>query len=488
MLNDSTFCESCWCVLRLESNEQLLIGGIYRSPNSSINNSRQLVELINKAMELKCDYTVLVGDFNFPDILWKDWTTPHNHAHPEFHFIECLRDNFLSQFITEPTRYREGQRANILDLFITDKSEIVRKVTYSTNLGFSDHISFIVELNCSIVNKESKTLKRNFHKGNYDIIREELSSVDWNNMDELNVEDSWNFFLDKINNCIDRYIPMKRTNHGRKKQKWADSLCLSSIKAKHKAWNRYIHTQDRTDYIKYCKARNKCTKVTRIAKKKFEKSVIQNVKVDPKGFWGYVREKTKSKIMVSDLKDSEGEMVSGDLEKADLLNTFFASVFVNEPPGQLPLFDIRYHGRPVTSLKTEIQVLTKQLKNLNVSKAMGPDGCHPRILREMADIVNTPLQMIFDKTFTEGCVPTIWKDANISALYKNKGDKSETTNYRPVSLTCLPSRLREKTVRDAIMTHMNGKNTFSNCQYGFRNKRSCILQLLDVLDDWSRFC
>ena len=487
MLNDSTFCESCWCVLRLESNEQLLIGGIYRSPNSSINNSRQLVELINKAMELKCDYTVLVGDFNFPDILWKDWTTPHNHAHPEFLFIECLRDNFLSQFITEPTRYREGQRANILDLFITDKSEIVRKVTYSTNLGFSDHISFIVELNCSIVNKESKTLKRNFHKGNYDIIREELSSVDWNNMDELNVEDSWNFFLDKINNCIYRYIPMKRTNHGRKKQKWADSLCLSSIKAKHKAWNRYIHTQDRTDYIKYCKARNKCTKVTRIAKKKFEKSVIQNVKVDPKGFWGYVREKTKSKIMVSDLKDSKGEMVSGDLEKADLLNTFFASVFVNKPPGQLPLFDIRYHGRPVTSLKTEIQVLTKQLKNLNVSKAMGPDGCHPRILRETADIVNTPLQMIFNKTFTEGCVPTIWKDANISALYKNKGDKSETTNYRPVSLTCLPSRLCEKTVRDAIMTHMNGKNMFSNCQYGFRNKRSCILQLLDVLDDWSRF-
>ena len=31
-------------------------------------------------------------------------------------------------------------------------------------------------------------------------------------------------------------------------------------------------------------------------------------------------------------------------------------------------------------------------------------------------------QKIFDKTFTEGCVPTIWKAANISALYKNKGD------------------------------------------------------------------
>ena len=46
------------------------------------------------------------------------------------------------------------------------------------------------------------------------------------------------------------------------------------------------------------------------------------MKVDPKGFWGYLRKRTKSKTIVSDLKDSKGEMVSGDLEKADLLNTF----------------------------------------------------------------------------------------------------------------------------------------------------------------------
>ena len=187
------------------------------------------------------------------------------------------------------------------------------------------------------------------------------------------------------------------------------------------------------------------------------------------------------------MKDSNGEIVSCDSEKADLLNTFFASVFVNEPSGELPLFDIRYQGTPVTSLKTDMQVLTKQLKNLNTSKSMGPDGCHPRLLRETADIVNIPLQKIFDKTFTEGCVPKLWKDANISALYKNKGDKSETTNYRPVSLTCLPSRLCEKTVRDTIMKHMNDNNLFSTCQYGFRNKRSCILQLLDVLDDWTKY-
>ena len=75
----------------------------------------------------------------------------------------------------------------------------------------------------------------------------------------------------------------------------------------------------------------------------------------------------------------------------------------------------------------------------------------------------------------------------IFLLFINKGDKNETTNYRPVSLTCLPSRLCEKTVRDTIMKHMNDNNLFSTCQYGFRNKRSCILQLLDVLDDWTKY-
>ena len=486
ILNDFSFNESCWCSLKLKSGESLLIGGVYRSPSSTALNTKKLNNMINMAISLKYDYNIIVGDFNFPTISWKNWSTPNSHNHPEFLFLKCLRDNFLNQFISEPTRYREGQTSNILDLFIVDKSETVDKVTYSSNLGASDHVCFIAELSCTPWVKSTSTLKRNFHKGDYESIRNDLTLVDWQLMENMDMKESWDFLTNKLSETVSKNVPLTKTGPKKNKQKWVNRECLTSIQKKHKAWKRYIHTMDRRDYLKYCKARNECTKITHSAKKTYESSIIQNVKEDSKGFWSYVRDQTRSRTTVSDLKDTNGQMICEDKEKADLLKNFFASVFVNEPTGPLPVFDVRYHGVPVTQIKTDSEMLKKLLKNMNISKSMGPDGCHPRLFRETADIISTPLETVFDKTFNEGKVPDIWKDANVSALYKNKGDKCEPTNYRPVSLTCLPCRLCEKTVRKVIMEHMNENNLFSDC-HGFRNKRSCVLQLLDVLDDWSKF-
>lgn len=162
MLNNSQFDESIWCVISLDSKEKLLLGGVYRSPSSSPANTKLLFEQIENAVKMKYNYTVILGDFNFPDISWEDWTTPHNVNHPEFIFLECLRDQYLSQHILEKTRYRDGQNPHILDLFLVDKNEIVDKINYSVNLGFSDHVCFIAELLCCPSRGESNTLKRNF--------------------------------------------------------------------------------------------------------------------------------------------------------------------------------------------------------------------------------------------------------------------------------------------------------------------------------------
>jgi hypothetical protein len=74
------------------------------------------------------------------------------------------------------------------------------------------------------------------------------------------------------------------------------------------------------------------------------------------------------------------------------------------------------------------------LNKLKVNKSAGPDGIHPRVLKETADAICIPLANIFNESLNEGIVPQAWKDAHITALHK-KGNKRYPANYRPISLT-----------------------------------------------------
>ena len=88
---------------------------------------------------------------------------------------------------------------------------------------------------------------------------------------------------------------------------------------------------------------------------------------------------------------------------------------------------------------TEIGVL-KLLQILNPYKANGPDKIHPRILKELAIEIAPSLNLIFRKSYETGEVPTDWLKANVSPIFKN-GQKYLASNYRPISLTCIASKL-----------------------------------------------
>ena len=86
----------------------------------------------------------------------------------------------------------------------------------------------------------------------------------------------------------------------------------------------------------------------------------------------------------------------------------------------------------------------------------------------------------------EGKLPKDWKLAEIAAIFK-KGNKCSTNNYRPVSVTCIVCKMLESLVRDVVQNHMEKLNLYCKCQHGFHKSRSCITQLLEVMDDFSKF-
>ena len=92
--------------------------------------------------------------------------------------------------------------------------------------------------------------------------------------------------------------------------------------------------------------------------------------------------------------------------------------------------------------------------------------------------------MLLNKTYASGSIPKDWKVADVTAIHK-KGSKFDPGNYRPVSLTSIVCKIAESFVRDTILEYMEMNNFLSDCQHGFRHGRSCVSQLLQVMDDIS---
>ena len=122
------------------------------------------------------------------------------------------------------------------------------------------------------------------------------------------------------------------------------------------------------------------------------------------------------------------------------------------------------------------------LTSLKTNKATGPDQISSRILKDLAIEITPILTFIFQQSLNTGDVPSKWRVANISPIYK-KGDRSIPSNYRPVSITSICSKIVEHIIFSHIMDHYDSHDILVDSQHGFRPGRSCETQLTITTQD-----
>ena len=481
------------------SRDKMLVGCVYRSPNSSDVNNDNLLRLINDANNTSFSSILILGDFNFPYIDWELEQICTGGCGVTSRFLETVKDNFLIQHVKVPTRSRQNQTPHILDLVLTRYEEEIQHLTSEAPLGLSDHSVLNFRMRCDKDVTASTTTKYLYDKGDYNSIITEFSKIDWNPLfagDNLrdDVEKQRQLFKSKYLELVDKYIP-KRTfsktsqTLGDARGKYCKDVKLA-VKKKHRLWQRYMETKDGQKYNEYVRAQNRSKALIRQSQRESCRQIALSVKANPKKFWSFVNNKTKVKseiphLIVNSAPNSPPVLTSTTQEKAEVLSSFFSSVFTTDPPGDFGGIKPRSINQSMTDISFSEPLVKAKLAKLKISKSTGPDHMHPRVLKELGSVISSPLSLIFQTSFTTGTVPEDWKTANITAIHK-KGDKRAADNYRPISLTSVVCKVMESIISDALVNHMKVNGLFTSKQFGFLKGRSTTLQLLNVLDEWTK--
>ena len=139
-------------------------------------------------------------------------------------------------------------------------------------------------------------------------------------------------------------------------------------------FQRFLKDRSTTTYINYVAARNATKSSVKNAVVNFEKDVINNAKNrNVKPFWKYVNTKLKRKPGISSLRKENGDITVNDQEKADALNDYFSSVFVNEDISHMPVLGDKSNNNTLNELDISVNVIMNKLAKLDSSKSMGPD-------------------------------------------------------------------------------------------------------------------
>jgi len=470
---------------------------VYRPPtrpeSSDLAGSMYMMSKLVKCLENYCNHsgpTIIAGDFNCPKIDWCNMIEPSESVSKElFNFVIC---NGFIQCVSEPTR-----SSNILDLVFISDPFLLSRADVIAPFSNSDHNTVMVDILydnidavCSLGHSlaNNPTVKQYMWKlGDYSSMSTYLLNYNWDALFSANltVDSLWCAFRAVLDTATDMFVPFKYVSTERltsQKKKYPRNI-RALAQRKQCLW-RFCRRDPGNQHLR--DRYQQSVKEYRSAIHKYEVSKERQI-IDTGNtgtFYKYVNNRLGRKHNIGILKNNDGEHVTSDIDKAELLNSYFSSVSVKDN-GQDPEFKRRVAGNvKLDTVNFSPTVLLKICKKLKPKLTNDPNGYCNYVLKQIIPAITVPVCQMFHSFMSVGKVPSDWKTAIIMPLYK-KGSSSQVANYRPISLTSVFSKLMERMISVELINYLQQHHLITKQQHGFLAKRSTSTNLIESLNDWT---
>ena len=470
------------------NSSDLIIGVIYRPPNTDVHLFNEYLSNILDMIKCEKKTSYLLGDYNLNLI------NADSHA-PTQEFVDIMYSNSLFPSITKPTRVNTKSATLIDNIFGNDIMKNTDVFTGILYTDISDHFPiFYIDYSNQSKSSIKHIKKRMFTQANMMNFSGKLRDHDWGHvLSQSNPQNAYTCFFNDYISMFDKCFPVKTFKQGYKTRKpWLTEGIKLSIKKKNKLYRRYIKTKNKEKELEYKKYRNRLNSLMFNAEKDYYDQLITENKNNMRKSWRTLKNIINKK---KDSGCSSRFMVNNRIitDKKEICNGF-NSFFVNIGPNLSK--DIPSASKsPCTFMKNRVvhEMLISEvvedevrdlMKNLKDSSA-GWDCISSSVVKSTYENIISPLTYVSNLCISQGVFPTELKIARVIPLYK-AGDPLLFSNYRPVSVLPLFSKILERLMYNRLLSFVNENKILYSYQFGFRFGHSPSLALIILIDKVSK--